>query len=91
MFFFDWLENYFLPPKEISVIDKIFIWKLSNDQIIEATHHPLRKIKINLLQNGFTVSPFKVITKADNQQTRKLIEQNNFSNQHFPNPPLMQI
>ena len=23
MFFFDWLENHFLPPKEISVIDKI--------------------------------------------------------------------
>ena len=83
IYFFNWLENYFLPSKEISVIDKITTWKLSNDQIIQSIHPPLRKIKINLLQNEFTPSHFKGITENDNQQTQKIIEQNKFSNQHL--------
>ena len=73
IFFFDWLENQFLPSKEISVIDKLTTWKLSNDQIIQSIHQLLRKIKINLLQKEFTVNPFKRITENDNQQTHKII------------------
>ena len=81
--FFDWFEKVFLEEKQIFALDQFYKWKLDDGQVIESNHPPLRKIKFEHREAEITASPFKTASEIDGIGIKKIVEQNNFSNQHL--------
>ena len=55
-------------------------WK-TTDSTITSTHPPVETIIINHLQTQIPASPFKIIDEKHDPDHKKIIEQNNYSNQ----------
>jgi hypothetical protein len=76
--FFDFLQKYFPSDNTLNVVKKKFVKE--DKTVVRSSHPPLESILIDC--NGFSGkgSPFK--SPDDSQEeTRKIIEQNNFVNQ----------
>ena len=72
-----------MEEKQIVVLDQTYKWKLDDGHIIESSHPPLRKIKFEHRETEIIVSPFKTTSEIDGIGIKKIVEQNNFSNQHL--------
>ena len=81
--FFDWFQEYYLEPKQINVINQCFKWQIGDGQIIESNHPPLTQSKQVYKGTEIILNPYKATTENENDGIRKVIEQNNFTNQHL--------
>ena len=87
--FFEYFEKHFKWHKKNCVISKTN-WKLlpkkdapstSKPEIVRSTHPPQEAILFNHRSTDVIASPFKCATTPEEKVVRKVIEQNNYTNQ----------
>ena len=83
LYFFEWFEEYYLKPKQIHVIDNCFKWQLTEGQVIESNHPPLASLRQIHKNKDIKMTPFKISNEEEGTGFKKVIEQNNFTNQHL--------
>ena len=89
IFFLDFI--YQLNKKKIQTLTKAR-WKPPTSSVL-FSHLPVETIVIDHLNNPIIASPFKIVTedpetKKFNPKTKKIIEQNNYTNQSLVRSPV---
>ena len=87
--FFEYFEKHFIWHKKSCVISKTS-WKLlpkkdapssSKPEIVRSSHPPQEALLFNHRGTDVIASPFKCATTPEEKVVRKVIEQNNYTNQ----------
>ncbi|KAI5348486.1 hypothetical protein L3X38_001373 [Prunus dulcis] len=78
IFYLDFIESRYMSSDELKTLTKEK-WKLVDKSVVESSHPPVETIIIEHQKAPVRATPFK--TFESNDPHRKLIEQNNFTNQ----------
>ena len=79
--FFKYFENHFEWHKKSSVITKTN-WTKKNNEVIRCSHPPLEAITFKHKGADVVATPFKFPSREE-KLVKKVIEQNNYTNQHL--------
>ncbi|KAI5346219.1 hypothetical protein L3X38_014098 [Prunus dulcis] len=78
VFYLDFVESRYMATDELKTINKEK-WKLVDKSVVESSHPPVETIIIDHQKAPVPATPFKTFESSDPH--RKLIEQNNYTNQ----------
>ncbi|KAI5339378.1 hypothetical protein L3X38_018650 [Prunus dulcis] len=78
IFYLDFIESRYMTNDELKTLTKEK-WKLVDKSVVESSHPPVETIIIEHQKAPVPATPFK--TFESNDPNRKLIEQNNYTNQ----------
>ncbi|KAI5348484.1 hypothetical protein L3X38_001371 [Prunus dulcis] len=78
IFYLDFIESRYMSSDELKTLTKEK-WKLVDKSVVESSHPPVETIIIEHQKAPVTAAPFKAF--ESNDPHRKLIEQNNYTNQ----------
>ncbi|KAI5339094.1 hypothetical protein L3X38_018366 [Prunus dulcis] len=78
IFYLDFVESRYMSTDELKTINKEK-WKVADKSVVESSHPPVETIVIEHQKAPVPATPFKTFESSDPH--RKLIEQNNYTNQ----------